>query len=328
MIEGTASTAQERVTLLRGRSLADALERYGIYVALIIVLIVAGLLSPAFYQPANIFNILRQASALGILSIGQTIVMIGGGIDLSVAAVMQLATVGVAELSLEQDARAPWAILLMLALSMVVGLINGLLVTQRRVAPFVATLFVAVVITGARQVYTQATPSGSLPPLIRLIGRDSTGPLPNAALIFLGLALVAAIILRKTTYGRKLYAVGGNPVAARLAGIPVNAVRLVTYVLCSLLAGAGGLVLAGYVGYADTWIGRGYDLDSIAAVVIGGTSLAGGRGGIGGTLAGVLLVTVLLNLVLLLNMNVQWQLVVKGVVIILAVALYSIQRRG
>jgi len=322
------TAAKEGVAPARGRSLTDALEIYGIYVALVLVLIVAGLLSPAFYQPANIFNILRQASALGILSIGQTIVMIGGGIDLSVAAVMQLATVGVAEIAKDKDERAALAIAIMLALSMVVGLANGLLVTRRRVAPFVATLFIGVIVTGARQVYTQATPSGTLPPLIRLIGRDSTGPVPNAALIFLGLALIAATALRKTTFGRRLYAVGGNPAAARLAGVSVNAIRLATYVLCSLLAGMGGLVLAGYVGYADQWIGRGYDLDSIAAVVIGGTSLAGGRGGVGGTLAGVLLVTVLLNLVLLLNLNVQWQLVVKGMVIILAVALYSIRRRG
>lgn len=320
--------AKEPVAWTRGRFLADILETYGIYVALVLVLVAAALLSPAFYQPANIFNILRQASALGILSIGQTIVMIGGGIDLSVAAVMQLATVGVAEIARGRDEGVLAAVVIMLALSMIVGLVNGLLVTQRRVAPFVATLFVGVVVTGARQVYTQATPSGSLPPLIRLIGRDSTGPLPNAAIIFLGLALIAAIVLRKTTFGRRLYAVGGNAEAARLAGIPVNRVRLITYVVCSLLAGVAGLVLAGYVGYADQWIGRGYDLDSIAAVVIGGTSLVGGRGGIGGTLAGVLLVTVLLNLVLLLNLNVQWQLVVKGVVIILAVALYSMRRRG
>jgi ribose/xylose/arabinose/galactoside ABC-type transport system permease subunit len=192
----------------------------------------------------------------------------------------------------------------------------------------VATLFVGVVVVGIRQVYTQAMPSGSLPPLIRVLGRDSTGAIPNAVLIFVVLAILAAIVLRKTTFGRKLYAVGGNEAAARLAGVPVNRIRLASYVICSLLAGLAGLVLAGYVGYADQWIGRGYELDSIAAVVIGGTSLAGGRGGIAGTIAGVLLVTVLLNLVLLLNLNVQWQLVVKGVVIIAAVALYSFRRRS
>jgi ribose/xylose/arabinose/galactoside ABC-type transport system permease subunit len=313
---------------IRGKPILEILNAGGIFIALILVLLIAGILSPVFYQPANLFNVLRQASALGILSIGQTIVMIAGGIDLSVAATMQLATVAVAEITNESQIEVLPAVALVLLASALVGLINGWLVTRRRVPPFVATLFVGVVITGARLVYTQATPSGVLPPLIRVIGRDSTGPVPNAALIFLGLAVVADLVLRRTSFGRRLYATGGNPRTAWLSGVPVDRIRMVTYILSGLLAGLGGLVLAGYVGYSDQWIGRGYDLDSIAAVVIGGTSLAGGRGGIRGTVAGVLLVTVLLNLVLLLNLNVQWQLVVKGLVIIFAVGLYSLRRRG
>jgi ribose transport system permease protein len=313
---------------IRGRSVLEVLDSGGIFIALVIVLVIAGILSPVFYQPSNLFNVLRQASALGILSIGQTIVMVAGGIDLSVAATMQLATVGVAEITNQNRIGIFPAVVIVLLLSVLVGAINGWLVTRRRVPPFVATLFVGVVITGARLVYTQATPSGVLPPLIRVIGRDSTGPIPNAAIIFLGLAAVADIVLRRTNFGRRLYATGGNPRSAWLSGVPVDRIRMITYIVSSLLAGLGGLVLAGYVGYADQWIGRGYDLDSIAAVVIGGTSLAGGRGGIRGTVAGVLLVTVLLNLVLLLNLNVQWQLVVKGLVIIAAVGLYSLRRRG
>jgi ribose transport system permease protein len=313
---------------IRGRSVLEVLDRGGIFIALVIVLVIAGVLSPVFYQPVNLFNVLRQASALGILSIGQTVVMIAGGIDLSVAATMQLATVGIAEITNQNRIGVFPAVLIVLLLSVLVGVINGWLVTRRRVPPFVATLFVGVVITGVRLVYTQATPSGVLPPLIRVIGRDSTGPIPNAALIFLGLAALADLALRRTNFGRRLYATGGNPKAAWLSGVPIDRIRMGTYILSSLLAGLGGLVLAGYVGYADQWIGRGYDLDSIAAVVIGGTSLAGGRGGIRGTVAGVLLVTVLLNLVLLLNLNVQWQLVVKGLVIIFAVGLYSLRRLG
>jgi ribose/xylose/arabinose/galactoside ABC-type transport system permease subunit len=313
---------------LRGKSVLEVLDRGGIFIALTIVLVIAGILSPVFYQPANLFNVLRQASALGILSVGQTVVMIAGGIDLSVAATMQLATIGIAEITNQNRIGLFPAVLIVLLFSALVGVINGWLVTRRRVPPFVATLFVGVVITGVRLVYTQATPSGVLPPLIRVIGRDSTGPLPNAAIIFLGLAVLADLVLRRTNFGRRLYATGGNPRAAWLSGVPTNRIRMITYILSSLLAGLAGLVLAGYVGYADQWIGRGYDLDSIAAVVIGGTSLAGGRGSIRGTVAGVLLVTVLLNLVLLLNLNVQWQLVVKGLVIIFAVGLYSLRPRG
>jgi ribose/xylose/arabinose/galactoside ABC-type transport system permease subunit len=313
---------------IRGTSVYDFLTTGGIYIALAIVLIAAGILSPFFYQPANIFNVLRQASALGILSIGQTVVMIGGGIDLSIAATMQLATVGIAEITNKTNIGVFPAIVIILLISSSVGLINGLLITRRKVPPFVATLFVGLVITGIRLVYTQASPSGVLPDMVRVMGRDSTGPFPNAALIFLAIAVTADIFLRRTTFGRRLYATGGNAKSAWLSGIPVDRIRVITYISSGLLAGLGGLILAGYVGYADQWIGRGYEMDSIAAVVIGGTSLAGGRGGIRGTVAGVLLVTILLNLVLLLNMNVQWQLVVKGLVIIFAVALYSIRWKG
>lgn len=317
----------KRSSGVRKSFIIDVLGSQGIYIALLLVLIVARFLSPAFYQSTNIFNMLRQASALGILSVGQTIVMIGGGIDLSVAATMQLTTIGVAELSKGGGMHVGLAVVIVLILSALVGLINGWMVTRFKVPPFVATLFVGAVITGIRLVYTKATPSGVLPPAIRVLGRDTTGPIPNAALIFIFLAVITDIVLRRTTFGRKLFATGGNLRSAWLSGIPANRILLATYILSGLLAGIGGLVLAGYVGYADQWIGRGYELDSVAAVVIGGTSFAGGKGSISGTVAGVLLVTVLLNLVLLLNLNVQWQLVVKGLVIIFAVALYSFRRK-
>lgn len=309
-------------------AIVNALQSRGIYIALLIVLIVARFLSPAFYQSTNILNVLRQASALGILSVGQTIVMISGGIDLSVAATMQLATIAIAELSGARGLPVLPAILFVMVLSALVGVANGLLVTRYRVPAFVATLFLGSVVTGARLVYTRATPSGVLPPAIRVLGHDSTGLIPNAALIFIIMAVLADILLSRSIFGRQLYSVGGNARAAWLSGISVNRVRFLSYILSAILAGIGGLVLAGYVGYADQWIGRGYELDSVAAVVIGGTSFAGGRGSIRGTIAGVLLVTVLLNLVLLLNLNVQWQLVIKGLVIIFAVALYSFRRKG
>ncbi len=146
-------------------------------------------------------------------------------------------------------------------------------------------------------------------------------------LLFLGFALICAFVLRRTTFGRRVYATGGNAAAARLSGVNTGRVQLTTYVISGLLAAIAGLVLAGYVGYADQWIGRGYELDSIAAPIIGGASFAGGRGGIGGTVTGVLLVAVLLNLVLLLNLPAEYQFIVRGLVIVVAVALYSVGRR-
>jgi ribose/xylose/arabinose/galactoside ABC-type transport system permease subunit len=316
----TDASRTERKALRQGsRFLASG----GTYLGLILVLLIAAFVSPAFYQPDNLFNILRQASALGILALAQAVVMIGAGVDLSVAATMQLAVVAMAEFTQGRDARVPVAILICAVLGALVGWINGIVITKRRVPAFLVTLGVSIAVTGARLAYTQASPSGLLPPVIRVVGGGKLGPVPIATLVFAALGLLVALILNGSTFGRRLYATGANREAARLSGVPVDPISILTYVISGLLSVLAGLVLAGYVGYADQWIGRGMELDSIAAVVVGGGSFAGGIGNVSGTVAGVLLVTVLLNLVLLLNLDVQYQLLVKGVVIIVAVALYS-----
>jgi ribose/xylose/arabinose/galactoside ABC-type transport system permease subunit len=304
------------------------LEVAGLYAALLVVLLAAGLLSPAFYQPSNLFNVIRQASALGILSLGQTLVLIAGGIDLSVVSTMQLSAVMVAGLSRGQDDGLWPAVMLCLAMGCAVGLVNGLLVTRWQVPAFIATLGVSIVATGLRLVATYGAPPGSVPPLLRVFGQQSTGPVPNAVILLLGFALLAGFVLRRSTFGRELYATGGNRAAARLSGVQVDRVTLITYIVSGILAAIAGLVLAGYVGYADQWLGRGYELDSIAAPIVGGATFAGGRGSIAGTVTGVLLVAALLNLVLLLNLPAEWQLIVRGVVIVAAVALYSLGRRA
>lgn len=313
-------------TTLRTR-LPDLITRGGVYVALALTSFLAAIVSPVFYRPSNLLNVLRQSSALGILSVGQTIVMIGGGIDISVAAIMQVATIAAAEITKGENTLVIPAILVCLALGSLVGLINGIIIAKRRVPPFVATLAVSISITGARMVYTKATPSGTLPPLLRVLGQHRIGPIPVAALVLALVAVLAGVVLNWTTFGRRLYATGGNRQAARLCGVNVDRVTILTYVISGFLAAVAGLILAGYVGYADQWMGRGLELDSIAATVVGGTSFAGGQGGVGGTVAGVLLVSILLNVVLLLNLNVQYQLVAKGLVIIAAVAIYSFRRR-
>jgi len=285
----------------------------------------ATLLSPAFFTRNNIFNVLRQASALGIVSIGQAICMIGGGFDLSVTATMQLVTVMVAELSMGRDDLILPSVLACLAMGVVIGLVNGIIITKRRAAPFVVTLAVALMVTGGRLLYTRATPSGILPPGLRPLSQGEILGIPMSVILFFGLTFIASIVLRKTIFGRELYALGANRVAARLAGVRVDLLGMATYVISGFLAALAGLVLAAYVGYADQWLGGGYDLDSIAAAAIGGVSLAGGKGGVWGTLAGVLLIRMLLNFVLVLRLPVEYQYVVRGGVIILAVALYSVR---
>jgi len=145
--------------------------------------------------------------------------------------------------------------------------------------------------------------------------------------VMVALSVLVWTLLKKTSFGRRLYATGGNREAARYSGINVDRISIATYVLCGLCAAIAGLLLAGYIGYGDRYLGRGFDLDSIAAVVVGGTAFEGGRGGIGGTIAGVLLLTILFNIVLILNLEVHYQLILKGIVIIGAVLAYSSHRR-
>lgn len=320
----------KRVELMKEKYasfLAQIVKDHIVYLFLTAVLIIAAILSPQFFKLQNLFNILRQASALGLLAIGQTVVVIAGGIDVSVAAIMQLAGVTIAEITKAQDKLVFVAIVTVLFMGTAIGFGNGLLVAKRKVQPFVSTLFVGLLVTGLRLLVTKATPSGGLPAFIRFLGSDSLGPIPNAVIIFGCTALMINFILSKTTLGRSIYAVGGNPATAFLSGVKVDRITIFSYMLCGFLAAIAGLVLVGYLGYADQNIGIGYEWDSIAAVAVGGVVLGGGRGKISGTIAGVLLMTVLLNLVLILKLSVEYQFVIRGVVIIAAVAFYAGQWR-
>lgn len=303
------------------------LQRYGIYVALVLLMLVASVLAPAFYSRGNLLSLSRTAAVLALVTIGQTFVVLGGGIDLSVGGVMAMTTIIAADITHGKNDKVLVAVLVALALSSAVGLLNGLLVTWRQIPPFVGTLGMLVLLDGARLAYTKGVPSGAIPPLLQSLGKGNTLGIPTGVLIALAAVLVAWLVLKSGGFGRALYATGSNPVASRLSGVHVDRVVIGTYVISSLLAGVAGILLSGYIGYVDRYIGRGFDLDSIAAVAVGGVSLAGGSGTVTGSLGGVLLVTILVNLVLLLNLNVQLQLVVKGLVIVGAVALYSVRRR-
>lgn len=310
-------------------SVRQFISRYGVYVSLAVVLVGAVFLTPDLYSQQTLFVVLRQASQLGIVAIGQTLVLLVAGIDLSVGGVIVLTSVVIAQVSRGQDTMLLPAILLALALGGLVGLFNGLLVTKRNVPPFVATLGVLVLIQGAILAYTRGIPSGQVPPSLGVVNQ-ALGPLPIPVVIWIALTLAVGLFLYLRPYGRRLYATGMNREAARLSGLRVDVIVISAYVLCSLLCVVGGVVLSGYIGYVDRYLGRGMDLDSIAAAVVGGTAFTGGRGNLLGTAAGVLIVQLLSNMTVLLGLSVQAQLVVKGLVIIGAVALYSLAatRRG
>jgi len=315
------------IRVVTSGSLSAFLEARGVYVALVLAVLISALLSPAFYKFSNVLNVLRAAAVLGIVSIGQTIVILGGGIDLSVGATMGTVAITISELTGGKDDNVGLAILICLTIGAVVGLLNGLLITKRNIPPFVATLGMLIFVEGARFAWTKGIISGRPAPFVRVLA-SIIGPIPIPVVIMVVLAVIVGLLLKKSPWGRQLYAVGGNREAARFSGINVERISIMTYVLCGFFAAIAGLILSGYIGYGDRYLGRGFDLDSIGATVVGGTSFAGGRGGIGGTIAGVLLLTTMFNIVLILNLPVHYQIIVKGAVIIGAVLLYSVQTRA
>jgi ribose transport system permease protein len=302
------------------------MQRYGVYCSLALLLLVALVIRPEVYRPESLFLILRSASQLGMVALGQTLVMLVAGLDLSVSGLIVLTSVVIAQVGVGQDSHILPGLMISLVFGALIGMANGLLITKRNVPPFVATLGMLVLIRGAQSAYTQGIPSGEVPDGLRLLNR-SLGPLPVSFVIWVAFTALLAFILYATPFGRRVYAIGSNREAARLSGIPVDRYIIAVYIICSLLVVGSGIILTGYVGYVDRYLGRGFDLDSIAAAVVGGVAFSGGRGSLVAAMAGVLLVQFLGSLLLIIGMDVQAQLIVKGVVVIGAVALYSLAGR-
>jgi len=207
-----------------------------------------------------------------------------------------------------------------------IGLVNGLLVTKRGVPPFVATFGMLVFIQGARLAYSKGQASGTVPDFLRTISIEQVGFIPAALIVWLIVNVIFIFLLRKTRFGRWIYSVGGNPFASRYAGIRVDWVMIAAHTICSVLAMLGGLILSGYIGYVDLRLGSNYNMNSIAAAIVGGTTFTGGRGNLFGTAAGVALLVLLLNLVVVLGLSINWQLAMQGLVLVLATALQGFRQ--
>jgi ribose/xylose/arabinose/galactoside ABC-type transport system permease subunit len=278
------------------------------------------------FEKETLAVMFRQCAQLGIIAIGQTLVMLVAGLDLSVGGVIVMTSMVVAEVSNGRNEMIPVAILLALIIGMLIGLANGLLITKRKVPPLVATLVMLFLVLGVQQAYTRGVPSGFVPEALGLVNK-SWGFLSIPLLLWIILNGLFLIILRRTSYGRRIYAVGSNPEAARLNGIPVNFIKISVYVLGSGLAVISGVILTGYVGYVDRFIATGLDLDSIAAAVVGGTSFFGGKGQLMGTIAGVMIIQILSTMVVLIGLDIETQFIIKGLVILAAVSLYSLAHK-
>ena len=297
------------------------LSKYGILMALLVICIVLSFATPYFFTAQNLLIVLRQVSINGILAIGVTFVIIAGGIDLSLGSVIALT--GVIAASFAHPGTYPLIVPLLLAIlsGVLIGAVNGLTITIGRVAPFIVTLGMMTIARGLALVLSNGRPVTNLSPSFNFIGGGNVFGIPVPILIFAFVIVVSSIILKYTRIGRYVYAVGGNENAARASGILVNRVKLFAYIMCSGLAALAGIVLASRITTGQPNAGIAYELDAIAAVVIGGTSLLGGRGSIAGTVIGVLIIGVINNGLDLLNVSSYYQQIIKGIIIVGAVLL-------
>ena len=311
-------------------------QKYGILLALILVCVILTFANEYFLTTRNILNVLRQTSINGILAIGMTFVILTRGIDLSVGSVVALAGIVSASMATTSQAAAfmgaPYPAVIAFAVGIGVGLlagwINGIVVARFNVPAFVTTLGMLSAARGLTLLYADGQPVPALTAGYRFIGRDDLFGIPMPIVIFALVFCISYWVLSSTRFGRRVYAVGGNPHAARVSGINVRRVMILVYVISGGLAGIAGMILAARTGSALTQAGIAYELDAIAAVVIGGTSLLGGVGRVSGTLIGALLIAVVNNGLDLMGVESYYQQVIKGALIVAAVMLDQARQKN
>lgn len=319
--ERAASRGRQRLDI------RDVLARYGTFIALILLIVVAALLSPRFLSPVNLMNVLRQTAIVGVLGIGMTFVILTAGIDLSVGAMLALSAVLLAG-TLESSGNILLAMLAAVLAGMGVGLGNGLGVTLGRVQPFVMTLGMLGIARSLAFLYTGGQPIPVLDKDFLMLGIGYLWKIPIPSIIFIAILIVAALVLRYTPFGRAVYAIGSNEEAARLSGIEVGRVKTAVYVISGFTAGISAIMYCSQFASAPPIAGEGYELDAIAAVVVGGTSLFGGQGGVIGTFFGALIIGILSNILNLMGVSPFAQPLAKGALIILAVLIVGRGRRA
>ncbi|WP_292058315.1 MULTISPECIES: ABC transporter permease [unclassified Martelella] len=299
-------------------------REFSVFAMLILVALYLSFSNDYFLSQRNLMNVGRQGSVVAIVALGQALVIIARGIDLSVGSVIGLSAV-CAAIALQTTGSDILALAAGLGAGLSAGCLNGLMVTRFRINPFIATLGMLSIARGVALLMTGGIPVTFMG-WAEVLGAGRVFDIPVSVILMIGLAIIVHLIATRTVTGREIYAVGDNPKAARLAGIDTGRIRMVVFAFCGLLAGLGGIILAGNLASADPNLGMGYELDVIAAVILGGTALSGGRGSIIGVFIGAMLMALLNNAFVLLGISAYWQVVTKGLIIILAVGIDGLHR--
>ncbi len=292
----------------------ENLDKYKSLIGLVLLCVVITFVSPAFMTLSNITNVFTQVSTNAIIAVGMTFVILTGGIDLSVGSTVAISGAFAASI-IKSTNNVFLAVLAAGIVGIVIGLINGLLISKGKLQAFIATLATMTIFRGATLVFTNGTPISKLPENFVNIGNGKLGFIPIPVIITVIVLVIAIYVLTQTRFGRYLYALGGNEDSARLSGINTTKIKTLVYVISGFASSIAGVIIASRIGSASPNAGTGFELDAIAAVVIGGTSLAGGEGRITGTLIGALIIGVLNNGLNLMNVSPFYQSIVKGLVI-------------
>lgn len=297
------------------------------FITLTLLLITAGFLIPGFLLPERLLALGQQVAPLFLVTIGQTFVVLVGGLDISVGAVLTISLVVASGVMQGNEQMTIPGIIVCLGIGAFVGCVNGLLVQLLRLPPLITTIGIMSILQGVAWVYTNGAPSGSIPPSIRYLANGKIGILPVADIVILVVFIIVIFLTQKTIYGRYLYAVGANQRAAQLSGISINRMMITAYIFSSLMAAGGGLMLAGYVGVGTLEAGDPYVLNSIAAVIIGGTKFTGGEGSFWGSAFGVFILASLTALLIQLGIPVALRSVVLSLIVV-AAAIFQTQKIG
>lgn len=307
---------------IQSKKISESLSKLGPLLALLVLVITVSVMNPNFLSPSNLLNLLRQVSANGFIAFGMTFVILTGGIDLSVGSTLALSSAFSASLIANQVNPAI-AVFVGLLSGFLLGAINGILISKGKMAPFIATLATMTIYRGSTLVFTNGNPITGLGNsfFFSFIGRGYLFGIPFPVVLMFLVFVLLYILLHKTAFGRKTYAIGGNEKAAFIAGVKIDRIKVLIYALSGLMASISGMIITSRLNSAQPNAGQAYEMDAIAAVVLGGTSLSGGRGRIFGTLIGALIIGTLNNGLNLLGVSSFYQQIVKGIVIVIAVLL-------
>lgn len=307
----------------RNINIKEVIREYNLLILLLLFIIIASMLSKNFFTVTNFMNLLQQSSIVGIIAIGMTFVIIVAGIDLSVGSVTALSGMIVAIL-IKGNYPVIVAILISILVGSSLGLITGLVITKFKLPDFIASLAMMTAARGLTLLTTDGSPIFGLQGNFRILGNGFIGKVPVSGLLWILLTIIAALVLKYTAFGRSLFAIGGNKEAAILSGIRVKLNNTLAYVICAALSAFAGVVMASWLSVGQPTAASGIELDAIAAVVLGGTSLAGGKGGVVGTFGGVLLMTIITNIFNLMGLASYYQQIFMGVIIVGALLLNKV----